>query len=322
MIRAFYQNKKWVLWAYGGLFLLLVGLYMQVKLDTLFNEWYKDFYNIVQHVDKHTLKDFWHSMWRFLQIAIPYILLATAISYFSSLYAFKWREAITFDYLPLWREVNHEIEGSSQRIQEDIYRLARMIESIGIQVVRAIMTLIAFLPILWGLSQNITVPYMPQEGSLVWVALIVSIGGVAISWIVGIKLPGIEYNNQKVEAAFRKELVYAEDDKDQYGHIPTMIELFSGLKSNYLRLFNHTGYFNIWLNTFNQLLAIVPYMIVGPSLFTGAVTLGVLIQVADAFSRVRQSFSVFIDNWVAITDLRSIHKRLREFEHNIGYGKR
>ena len=94
---------------------------------------------------------------------------------------------------------------------------AKIVESIGLQVVKAIMTLIAFIPILWVLSSNVTVPFLGDvSGSLVWVALILSLGGILISWLVGIKLPGLEYNNQKVEAAFRKELVYGEDDRKNY----------------------------------------------------------------------------------------------------------
>ena len=65
-----------------------------------------------------------------------------------------------------------------------------------------------------GLSSNVVIPFFKDiTGSLVWVSLVASLGGLVISWIVGIKLPGLEYNNQKVEAAFRKELVYGEDDR-------------------------------------------------------------------------------------------------------------
>ena len=44
-----------------------------------------------------------------------------------------------------------EIEGASQRIQEDCNRFARIV-GLGLQVVRAIMTLVAFVPVLWALS--------------------------------------------------------------------------------------------------------------------------------------------------------------------------
>lgn len=319
MIKAFYRNKKWAVWAYGGLVLLLLSLYAQVQLTVAINKWYGAFYDILQKATEHTVSEFWEQMLLFAKYAFPYVLIATVTSYFTRVYSFKWREAITFDYLPQWRLTENDVEGASQRMQEDIYRFARIVESLGLQVVRAIMTLVAFLPILWGLSKNVDVPYMPAQGSLVWVALIVSIGGLAISWFVGIKLPGLEYNNQKVEASFRKELVLAEDDKTNFGHVDTVADLFLGLKINYFRLFAHYGYFDVWLNAFEQLMVIVPYIIVGPSLFTGAITLGVLVQVSNAFSKVRESFSIFIGNWTTITELRSIYKRLREFEGHIGY---
>ncbi len=66
-------------------------------------------------------------------------------------------------------------------------------------------------------------------------------------------------------------------------------------------------------------MVIVPFILMGQGLFTGAITLGVMIQVSNAFSQVRDSFSVFINNWTTITELRSIFKRLKEFEVNINF---
>jgi len=320
MFRSFYISKRWMLWAWGGAVVLLLALFVQVELTVKINQWYGSFYNILQKATEHELAEFWAEMVKFGKIAFPYVLIATLTGYFTRIYAFKWREAMTFSYVAKWQQVHEEVEGASQRIQEDIYRFARIVESLGLQVIRAIMTLIAFLPILWGLSKGVDIDIIKDvPGSLVWVALLVSVGGLLISWFVGIKLPGLEYNNQKVEAAFRKELVYAEDDKVNYGRTETIVELFTGLKYNYNRLFLHYGYFDIWVNFFEQLMVIVPYLIMGPGLFTGLITLGVLVQVSNAFSKVRESFSIFIANWTTITELRSIHKRLKEFELNIGY---
>lgn len=320
MFRSFYRSKEWFLWAYGGGLTLLIALFIQVELTVEINKWYGSFYNLLQKATEHEVSEFWDEMLKFAKIAFPYVLIATLTAYFTRIYSFKWREAMTFSYVSKWQKVEEEVEGASQRIQEDIYRFARIVESLGLQVIRAIMTLIAFLPILWGLSSGVDIEFVRDvPGSLVWVALSVSLGGLFISWFVGIKLPGLEYNNQKVEAAFRKELVYAEDDKINYGKTATIIELFTGLKINYNRLFLHYGYFDIWVNFFEQLMVIVPYLIMGPGLFTGLITLGVLVQVSNAFSKVRESFSIFISNWTTITELRSIHKRLKEFEININY---
>ncbi len=320
MWRSYFKDKKWYLWSYGGGFFIILLLVSQTYLDVLFNSWYKDFYDILQTAEKRDISEFWDSIRKFLYIALPYVTLFAFTNWFTRLWAFRWREAITFSYMPYWRATEVKVEGSSQRIQEDCMNFAKIVESIGLQVVKAIMTLIAFIPILWALSSNVTVPFLNNvSGSLVWVALILSIGGILISWLVGIKLPGLEYNNQKVEAAFRKELVYGEDDRKNYVQAPTLLQLFTGIKFNYHRLYLHYGYFDLWAIWYRQLFVIVPFLIMAPGLFTAAFTLGVMMQVVNAFGEVKDAFSVFLYNWTRITELRSIHKRLMEFEKAINY---
>ena len=373
MVKAFFWNRKWALYAYGGMAFLLVSLYTQVHMTVLINTWYGGFYNLLQRAAsyKNNPQDgialFYEKLVSlsyvvngfegapsFVVIVLPYVILAVITAYFTRRYGLWWREAITFDYIPRWRNVREEIEGASQRIQEDTNRFARIVESLGLQAVSAIMTLIAFLPVLWHLSQFIEVPYFDGwqttfidtrriveasqvdgvrfiqtqggiqvtnmryfPGLLVWAALFASVGGMIVSWFVGWKLPGLEYNNQKMEARFRKELVYGEDDKVRYADIPTLTELFIGVRWNYKRLYLHYGYFDIWRYSYDQFMVVVPYLAAGTSLFTGAIMLGVLIQISNAFQKVHGSFSLFIHNWTIITELRSIWKRLHEFEANL-----
>lgn len=227
---------------------------------------------------------------------------------------------MTFSYFSYWKKVGKDIEGSSQRIQEDIFRFSRTIEEMGTRVLSAAMTLFAFIPVLWGLSSNVPFEFLKKiPGSLVWIALAISIGGLIISWLVGWYLPRLEYNNQKVEAAFRKELVFAEEDKINYASEEKILSLFDKIKYNYFKLYLHYCYFDMWFNSFSQFLMIVPYLIMGPGLFTKVITLGVMVQVSNAFNQVRGSFSIFMNNWTTITELRSIHMRLKEFEKNIDY---
>lgn len=319
MFKAFYASRKWALWAYGGGALLLISLIAQVQMTVLINEWYQGFYDILQNAKTTSVDRFWEEIVNFCEIAFPYVLLATATSYLTRLYSFRWREAITFDYIPKWRNVASEIEGASQRIQEDAQKFAMLVETLGLQIARALMTLIAFIPILWTLSSHITFgPFADIKGSLVWAALVIALGGMAASWFIGWYLPGLEYNNQKVEAAFRKELVYGEDDKVQYSLFETLVSLFVGIRVNYHRLYLHYGYFDIWLNTYSQAMVIIPFVIVGPGLFlAGGLTLGLMMRIINAFGEVRESLNVLIVNWTKITELRSVYKRLREFETNL-----
>ena len=320
MIKSFFFSKKWRLWAWGGFLFIIGSLIAQTWIDVKINQWYKGFYDLLQKAAESDVSEFYDGIFLFMKLAIPYVMIYTITNYFTRLYAFRWREAMTFAYMPYWKKVDAKVEGASQRIQEDCMNFARIVESIGLQIIRAFMLLIAFIPILWGLSSNVIIPWLKDfNGSLVYVSLTASLGGVLISWLVGIKLPGLEYNNQVVEAAFRKELVYGEDDRVEYAKPPTILELFTGIKFNYHRLFLHYGYFDLWLIMYNQTMIIVPYIVMGPGLFTGAMTLGILIQTSSAFREVQGSFSLFMQNWTRITELRSIYRRLTEFEKSIGY---
>ena len=342
MLKSFFLEKKWRLWSWGGLLLLIVSLWFQVQMTVAINVWYGKFYDLLQnagdYVDKpqegiqlffsqlisleYILNGFEGDL-SFVVIAFPYIFLAIFTGWFTRIYGLRWREAMTFNYIPKWQAVESEIEGASQRIQEDCNRFARIIESLGLQVIRALMTLIAFIPILWTLSEKVDIPILKDiDGSLVWFTLIISLGGIVISWFVGIKLPGLEYKNQRVEAAFRKDLVLGEDDKKNYAQTETLLELFTGIRFNYHRLYLHYGYFDGWMTTYDQFMIIAPYLIMGPGLFTGLITLGVMVQVSNAFSRVHGGFALFLHNWTTITELRSIWKRLHEFERNLEMHRR
>ena len=82
-------------------------------------------------------------------------------------------------------------EGASQRVQEDTLKFARIMEGLGVELLRSLMTLVAFLPILWGLSKQITMlPFFGEVNhALVWVAIVSALGGTLLLAAVGFKLP-------------------------------------------------------------------------------------------------------------------------------------
>ena len=314
MFRCFFVNRAWALWAWGGLLYMVVLVYVTVQQTVRLNSWYGEFYDLLQKPEQAGgLERFWGYMQDFAWIAFPYMLLRSLEKYVASHYAFRWRQAMTLHYLPRWQNTAVDVEGASQRIQEDCMRFARQTEDIGLGVVRAVMTLISFIPILWGLSTGMAIAWLQFEGSLFWVALTTAVGGYLLSWYIGGRLPGLEYNNQKVEAALRKNLVYAEDQRARMD-LSEVLSLFSAVRFNNFRLFNNYAYFNLWSNLYGQTMIIFPYLLMGPSLFAGIITLGVIQQVNNSFREVNDSFSYLIDRWTDVTELRSIYRRLTEFE--------
>ena len=176
MIKSFFFSKKWYLWSWGGALLLILSLWVQVQMSVLINSWYGVFYDLLQNAKDYYqnpnegikqlylqllsfnyLSNNFKGNPSFAVISFPYILLGVFTSWFAKIYALRWREAITFSYIPKWKNIKQDIEGSSQRIQEDCQHWARLIESLGLKFIRAIMALIAFLPILWSLSEKVEI---------------------------------------------------------------------------------------------------------------------------------------------------------------------
>ncbi|WP_373054844.1 SbmA/BacA-like family transporter [Vibrio salinus] len=252
-----------------------------------------------------------------LIILMVAIIVAVCNAFFVSHFVFRWRTAMTDYYTSKWQHVRH-IEGASQRIQEDTMRFASIMESLGVSLLNSVMTLIAFLPILWGLSGYVKelplVGEVPQ--ALVFIAILWSIFGTLLLSVAGIKLPGLEFKNQKVEAAYRKELVYGEDHEERAQPV-TLQELFGNVRQNYFKLYWHYVYFNIVRYGYLQFGAFIPMIALAPSIVAGVFTLGIMQRILNAFGQVENSFQYLVNSWTTIVELLSIYKRLKAFEQAV-----
>ena len=321
MFKSFFGNRKWWAWSLGGSLIILLATWYRVELDVQINQWFGEFYDTIQQVLKKpnsmTFPDFMKLLLKFAQIAGISMIVAVLGDFFGRHYIFRWREAMTEYYQSHWEKVRH-IEGSSQRIQEDTMRFAKIMETLGVSFLQAILTLIAFLPLLWELSKQVT--QMPWIGhvdhALVYLALLFSLAGTVILAVVGIKLPGLEFNNQKVEAAYRKELVLGEDHIDR-AQLPVLKDLFEDIRKNNYRLYWHYMYFDLARWSYLQFAVIVPYIALAPSLLMGLLTLGTLQQIVRAFNKVQDSFQFLVQSWTTIVELLSIYKLLKGFEQQI-----
>jgi peptide/bleomycin uptake transporter len=302
--------------------LILFASYFQVQISVAVNiEWRGPFYNLVQSaVSKPgsvTTTQLYDGALLFFNFATVYVMVSVLNAFFVSHYIFRWRTAMNSFYVANWPRLR-TIEGASQRVQEDTMRFSTTMEGLGVSLVRALLTLVAFLPLLATLSGKITeLPLVgPVPYSLVIVAVVWSLFGTGLLALVGIRLPGLEFFNQRVEAAYRKELVLGEDDPAR-ADPPTLNALFSNVRANYFRLYLNFLYFNVGRYLYGQTDVVVPYIVLTPTLAAGASTLGVMQQITNAFLEVRTSFQYFVTSWSTIVELISIYKRLLAFEATI-----
>jgi len=321
MFRSFFMSRQWWPWSLLGSALILYATWYRVGLDVQINQWFGSFYDIVQVAlskpGSVTLPQFWAQLATFLRIAMLYVTIAVVLEFFIKHFIFRWRTAMNDYYMVHWDKVRH-IEGAAQRVQEDTMRFARIMEGLGVEFMRSLMTLAAFLPILWTLSEKVTeLPWVgPVPHALVWVAIMSALFGTVLLAAVGFKLPGLEFQNQRVEAAYRKELVYGEDDPAR-AQPPVAIPLFADVRRNYFRLFFHYLYFDVAKWSYLQFSVLIPLIALAPTVVAGVITLGVMQQITRAFDRVEGSFQFLVLSWGTIVELMSVYKRLRAFERRI-----
>ena len=315
------EPHPWALWSILGSALILFTTYFQVQVSVTINGWFGPFYDLIQAaLSKQrtvSIEEFEAHLLTFLSIALVAVLVGALARFFISHYVFRWRTAMNDYYVSHWTRLR-KIEGASQRVQEDTMRFATITEGLGANFIDAIITLIAFLPVLAKLSSNIT--ELPIVGAipypLVFAAIIWSLCGTGALALIGIRLPGIEFHNQRVEAAYRKELVYGEDDPAR-ADPPKLNELFSYVRRNYFWLYWNYLYFNVGRIVYLQTDAIVAYLLLGPTIVAAKITLGPMNQIIRAFQQVKSSFQYLVNSWSTIVDLLSIYKRLRAFEATI-----
>ena len=318
-----FSPHPWAGWSILGSALILFTSYFQVQVSVALNDWRGPFYNLIQTAltpatkGTVTREEFYASILTFASIATVAVLVIVLTQFFINHYIFRWRTAMNDYYVANWPRLR-SIEGASQRVQEDTMRFATITERLGVSLISSVLTLIAFLPVLLRLSSYVSelpiigaIPYPLVVAAIVW-----SIFGTGLLALVGIRLPGIEFHNQRVEAAYRKELVLGEDDPT-HADPPTLATLFENIRRNYFRFYLNYMYFNVGRYVYLQTDNIFPYILIVPSIVAGKLTLGVMQQILGAFTEVRSSFQFLVNSWSTIVDLISVQKRLRAFEATI-----
>ena len=325
-------------WKARGLLAAIVALNLGVVyMLVLNNQWYARFYDALQNKDQAV---FWREIVYFCWIAAGFIAIAILKFYLTQLLQLRWRAWMTRSYLQRWmadrtfyrlelarygQQDGQSPDNPDQRIQEDMQLFTDYTMTLSMGLLNAVVTLVSFIGILWGLSgvANFTLfgHSFSVPGSMVWIALVYCAVGTVITHYIGRPLIGLNYQQQRYEADFRHHLVrvreYSEaialDRGEQVEHGQLELRFGSVLK-NYLQLIRKQKNLVAFTASFGQASVIFAFIVQAPRFFSGAIQLGQLMQVNSAFGRVQDSLSWFVDNYDRVAVWRATADRLSSFE--------
>ncbi len=325
------SNDKWIArLLLASVVSLALGM---VYLNVLFNDWNRDFYNALENKDFAVFKE---QLWQFSILAFIFIVVTIYKIYLTQALEIRWRSWMTKQYMSEWLENQsyYRIEQTGaadnpdQRIAEDLKYLTSGSLSLSLGLLSSVVTLLSFVGILWSVSGPISFVIAEQElhipGYMVWFALLYAgVGSLLVAWI-GKPLIKQNYNQQKFEADFRFGLIrirenaeaialYRGEQEEQQslqGH-------FKEIQNNWWSIMKTTKKLNVASTFYAQFAVIFPFLVGAPRYFSGAITLGGLMQISSAFGQVQSALSWFIDAFGQLAEWKASVNRLSSFHSAI-----
>ncbi|QIB35047.1 ABC transporter ATP-binding protein/permease [Ancylobacter pratisalsi] len=322
-------------WRGGALLAAVIALEVGwVYASVLINEWNNAFYNAIQ---EKNYAAFTHQLWLFGFYATVAIIIAVYQIYLRQWLEIRWRTWMTEKYLSAWlaNETHYRmrLKGDSadnpdQRIAEDIRAYVTQTIGIFIGLLSAVMTLVSFAVILWGLSGdfafNLFGLSLDIPGYLVWAAFAYAAVGTLLTHLIGRVLVKLNYDQQRFEADYRVDLVRVRENGEQIALMggegverERLLTRFTSVAHNFWSIMIAQKRLTWFTAGYGQLSAVFPLIVVAPAYFGGNIALGQLMQTASAFGQVQGAFSFFINAYSSLAEWKSVVDRLTGFQHSV-----
>jgi len=319
-------------WAGRALLFVVVALNLGiVYINVLLNKWNNAFFNSLQEKDYAA---FMSLLFRFSWLAALFIAAAVYQLYLNQMLQIRWRRWLTDRYLSAWLTDGAyyrlqlsagETDNPDQRISEDLRLFVTGALTLGIGGMRAVVTLVSFLGILWGLSGSVTLPLgvggFTVPGYMVWAALLYAVAGTWLTNLIGRPLVRLNFDQQRYEADFRFNLVRLRENSEgvalyhgEADELRGFRERFAWVVRNWWGIMRQQKRLTWFTAGYSQAAIIFPFLVAAPRYFRGEIQLGGLMQTASAFGQVQDSLSFIVTSYTDIAEWRSVVLRLVGFE--------
>ncbi|MBB5393955.1 MULTISPECIES: ABC transporter ATP-binding protein/permease [unclassified Herbaspirillum] len=335
LIRPFWASEQ--KWKAFGLLLAIIALNLgMVYINVRLNSWNRDMYDVLQARNYPQFKSL---LWQFSGLAFVFIAVAIYSVYLTQALQIRWRYWMTERYMDRWlaHRAYYRIEqgqqgrlsdNPDQRIAEDLRALTSDTLSLVLGFISSSVTLLSFVHILWAVSGPAAFSVLGQAwnipGYMVWFAVAYAAAGSAIVWWIGRPLVGLNFNQERFEANFRFGLIRVREHSEAValyrGEAQERAQLTARLddiRGNWWDIMRVTKKLNIAVNFYSQFAVIFPMLVSAPRYFSGAISLGVLMQISNAFGQVQDALSWFINAFTTLASWKASINRLAGFNADV-----
>lgn len=299
---------------------------LSVRLDILFSEWYKAMYNALQKMEESI---FWIQMIVFCVLATVHMANVLLTYYLTQRFTIQWRTWLNEQMVEKWTNnqayyktqyVYNQLDNPDQRIQQDVQSYVSSSISFATGVISAVVSIVAFTIILWGLAGPMTIAGITISHAMVYFVFMYVLVTSVFAFKIGRPLINLNFANERLTANYRYSLIRIKEYAES-------IAFFRGEKMEKSLLFQQFDRIiqNVWqmvfrtlkLSGFNfvvsQVSVIFPFIIQASRYFSKQIELGDLIQTAQAFGKVQSALSFFRNSYDDFAGYRAVLDRLTGF---------
>jgi len=332
LLAPYWAAKGW--WRGAVLLALVIALgFLSIWIQARWNELYGRIFDALQHRDGARLR----STLLPLTVMLLSLVMASPIKvFFQSALAMGWRTALTTHLVERWlaRGALYRIEreqladNPDQRIAEDVKLFIDKSLDLSLGLLMAVASLATFSGILWSLSGSLSVNLLGTPwtipGYLFWVALAFATFSTLMTQWVGGRLIDLSVERQHVEADFRFGLGQAREHAEQIAlyrgeavEAARLDHLFGNVRRNWSRLIARIRDLEVTTSLIGITSTTLPLLTGGYKVFTGEISLGVLMQSAGAFAAVITNLNWFSRSFSDLYQWRAAKLRLQTLERGI-----
>jgi vitamin B12/bleomycin/antimicrobial peptide transport system ATP-binding/permease protein len=308
-----------LLLALGILFMTVAG----VRLSVLFTYWGNDMLTSLQQGDAPF---FWGTMLLFVPLAGIWIVYQLLNLYVTQVLTIKWRIFTNSRVIDDWMSgeayhrgnyVKQRVDNPDQRIQEDVYSFVGTSIALVVGAIGSMVSLVSFTLILWELSGPIPIFGIEIPRAMTFIAYLYVIIASVFAFRIGRPLIRLNFLNEALTGTFRYALVRLRDASENVafyrgGRVEraNLDSRFAAVIGNSWDLLHRNIKFSGTNFVFTQAAVVLPYLIQGPRVLTGSLTLGDFNQTAQAFGEVSDALSFFRNTYDTFADYRAVLNRL------------
>lgn len=312
-----FLDAKWK--ARGLLALLILLLLGRTEFTVLFNQQSGEFTSALAARDTAR---FWHSIRVFGAVLVAAVPIYSSYYYVRDRTGASWRRWLTHRFLHKYFKnrafytltFDQNIDNPDQRIAEDINTFTQKSLVFLLEIVSAMLQLIAFSGILWAISRTL----------VLFLVVYTLIGTPVTIGVFGKPLIRLNFQQLRREADFRFSLVrvrenaeaiaFYQGEASEASHVK---QQFSHVYSNYKRLIKRTFGLNFFQYSFSFITLIIPSIIIAPRVLSGELEVGRVVQAAGAFAAMLSALTVFVENFEALSAFAAGIERLHTFSRSL-----